>query len=275
MMPRVYILLPVHNRKEITRGFIECLLAQTYTDYHLVLIDDGSSDGTAEMVRERIPAATVLRGTGDWWWAKSLQQGLNWLKKKPPMPSDIVLMINDDITFKPEFLEKGVGFLQKYPQSLLLSRIYDAKQGEVVESGISADFRHMSFPIAASQETINCLSTRGLFLRWDACMKIGDFRTIMLPHYGSDSEYTIRAGRKGVALRTSPDVYLVPDTAATGIVDTDKALSINELFSKKYWMNPVYWTSFILLTCPVRWIPVNVARFWISVLWRIKKGMVR
>ena len=73
MKNKIYILLPVHNRKEITRGFVECLKAQTFQDYRLVLIDDGSNDGTADMVKESIPSVTVLRGIGDWWWAGSLQ----------------------------------------------------------------------------------------------------------------------------------------------------------------------------------------------------------
>lgn len=275
MIPKVYILLPVHNRRALTALFVDSLVKQTYSNYHLILIDDGSTDGTAEMVQARITNLTVLKGNGDWWWARSLQEGLNWLKKNTPLPSDIVLMINDDVSFGPEFIENGVGFMQKYPQTLLLSRFYDVKQGKVIETGVSADFRRMSFPIAVSQETINCLTTRGLFLRWDACMMIGGFRTFMLPHYGSDSEYTIRAGRKGFALRTSPDVYLVPVLEATGIRGAHNSLKIKELFSIKYWNNPIYWSSFILLTCPARWIPINLAKVWVNILRIIKVKVLR
>ena len=53
-----YILLPVHNRREITQKFIECLKSQTYQNYKLVLIDDGSSDGTAAMVQSQISDLT-------------------------------------------------------------------------------------------------------------------------------------------------------------------------------------------------------------------------
>ena len=78
----IYILLPVHNRREITGDFIDCLEAQTWQHYHLVLIDDGSTDGTEQMVRERVENLTVIRGNGDWWWAGCLQQGFNFLKKE-------------------------------------------------------------------------------------------------------------------------------------------------------------------------------------------------
>jgi len=77
MTPWVYVLAPVHNRRATTEKFIRCLLAQTHVNWHLVLIDDGSKDGTEAMARAlvRDTSLTVLRGTGNWWWAGSLQQG--------------------------------------------------------------------------------------------------------------------------------------------------------------------------------------------------------
>lgn len=61
---KIYILLPVHNRCELTRHFIECLKSQTYQNFHLVLIDDGSTDGTSEMVLSNLDTVTVVRGNG-------------------------------------------------------------------------------------------------------------------------------------------------------------------------------------------------------------------
>ncbi|WP_223209857.1 glycosyltransferase [Picosynechococcus sp. NKBG042902] len=81
-MHDLYILLPVHNRYSITQHFIRHLQRQTFQDYHLVLLDDGSTDGTATMVEASIPNLTIIQGTGDWWWAGSLHQGYLWLKNK-------------------------------------------------------------------------------------------------------------------------------------------------------------------------------------------------
>jgi len=72
-MPEMYILLPVHNRRKLTQAFLECLSLQSFIDYHLVVIDDGSRDGTDDMVRQLMPNATILTGNGDLWWAGSLQ----------------------------------------------------------------------------------------------------------------------------------------------------------------------------------------------------------
>lgn len=45
----MYVVTAVHNRYNITKRFIEQLLEQTYKEFVLVLIDDGSTDNTAEM----------------------------------------------------------------------------------------------------------------------------------------------------------------------------------------------------------------------------------
>ena len=121
---KVYLLLPVHNRKKITEKFIDCLSAQTYQNFHLILIDDGSIDGTELMVRKHVQSLTTIRGKGDWWWAGSLQQGYLWLKKQKVSPSDLVLIINDDTYFENNFLEIGVNLFNKLERAMILAQCY-------------------------------------------------------------------------------------------------------------------------------------------------------
>ncbi len=278
MNEQVYILLPVHNRREITAKFIGSLLKQTLKNYHLLLIDDGSMDGTEERVRELVnpELLTVIKGKGYWWWAGSLQQGINWLKKHDVESSDIILIINDDVIFEPDFMENGLEFIRQHPKTLLLSRFYDVERSEIIETGVKADFWHMSFTDATSQEDINCLSTRGLFLTWNVLRRMGDFYPIMLPHYGSDYEFTMRATRKGFGMATVKDVVLIPDHSATGIREYEAdsfADEIKVMFSKRCVYNPVYRTSLILLAFPVRYMPSNIFRVWAGAVWRLLKSL--
>lgn len=50
-MPYVSICIPTFNRKEYLKETLESVFAQTYKDYEAVVLDDGSTDGTAEVVR--------------------------------------------------------------------------------------------------------------------------------------------------------------------------------------------------------------------------------
>lgn len=48
-MPRVSVIVPVYNSREYLGPCIESVLNQSYTDFELILIDDGSTDGCAEI----------------------------------------------------------------------------------------------------------------------------------------------------------------------------------------------------------------------------------
>ena len=180
MMDTVHVLLPVHNRREVTLKFVRCLKAQTYPAIHLILIDDGSTDGTESAVREVYPSAEVIRGNGRWWWAGCLQRGLDRLKEKSTEETDIVLLANDDTTFAHDYVERAVQFLDGKQGFMLLSRMRNAVTGKVEESGVCADLRTMTFQEAREQAQINCLSTRGLFLRWGDMQRIGSFHPIAI-----------------------------------------------------------------------------------------------
>ena len=60
----VYILLPVHNRRAITVRMAEALRGQTRQDFQLVLVDDGSTDGTADAAIGGGRAACITPASG-------------------------------------------------------------------------------------------------------------------------------------------------------------------------------------------------------------------
>jgi GT2 family glycosyltransferase len=260
--PRVLVMLPVHNRRKTTELFLRGLLAQNYSNWHLLLIDDGSTDDTAEMARGLAPSLSIVRGTGNWWWGGALHQGYRWLKQHPDHQDDLVLIINDDTQIEPDFLSNAVAAMR--PASLMLSQLY-SQNGVFEEAGVAWDWARLEWKVAKTGEGINCFSTRGLFLYARDFLKIGGFHPTLLPHYLSDYEFTMRARRKGFALITAPQVFLRYDDSQTGIrsIETNSVLQrIKTSFSVKYANNPVYWTSFVFLACPWRHIPRNLAVVW-------------
>jgi len=267
MTEKIYILLPVHNRREITRKFIESLKAQTSSTYNLVLVDDGSSDGTADMVREYIPDATVLHGIGNWWWAGSLQQGMDWLRTQSLAPDDIVLFINDDSVIPADFLAKGSALLRGLPRTMLQACVHDINTGEVLDVGMVYDPKRLQFRTPEPGEQVNCLTTNGLFVRWSDLARVGGFHPRALPHYLSDYEFTIRAGRKGLALVVSRELNLLWNRQTTGSRTFNQETLpafLRAYFSRRSAVNPFYWTSFVLLACPWRYLLRHVWRIWKS-----------
>ncbi|MDD2851698.1 MAG: glycosyltransferase family 2 protein [Desulfuromonadaceae bacterium] len=263
MTDQIYILLPVHNRKEVTRRFVASLQRQTYLNYTLVLVDDGSTDGTAEMVTKAIANCTVIKGEGDWWWGGALQQGYLWLKGADVASTSLVLFMNDDTEFADDFLERGASLCEDREKTLLLAQCYSKQSGRLIDAGVHVDWRRFTFAQAATPDEINCLSTRGLFLRAGDLMAIGGFHPFLLPHYGSDYEFTIRARRRGMNLMTHPSLSLVLDEETTGypsFAASCRRESFHRLFSRRSVHNPLVWCSFVMLACPWPWKIVNLGR---------------
>lgn len=253
MNPKIYILLPVHNRKEITLKFINSLLKQSYTNYQLLLIDDGSTDGTSIEVKTLIPNTIIIKGYGNWWWAGSLQQGFNWIKNNNINKKEIVLIVNDDTILEKDFLSNGTNYLKQNSNTLLLAYAYDLANNQLLDCGINYDFKKNIISKPSGDKKINCLSTRGLFLYVEDFQKIGGFYPNLLPHYGSDYEFTARAFRKGYTLSSSNDVKLFFNKETTGIhvLNEKKFYNYFKLFfSKRNLMHPIYRINFYLLTFP-------------------------
>lgn len=247
----IYILLPVHNRIGLSRQFAACLLKQTYHNYHLILIDDGSTDGTSQMMKELIPDCEVVRGKGDWWWGGSLQQGYQRLRK---VTEGYVLICNDDTLFEKDFLERGIERIKQIPDVFLLAAPHNHLTGKLIDKGVYFDFKKNKMHLAENSSQIDFMSTRGLFCSVKSFLTTGGFRSFLLPHYYSDYEFTHRAKKKGFRLVCDESLKISSVESATGPKDISQASGrwsfVKQMFSKRYDYNPFYTANFILLTFP-------------------------
>lgn len=270
--PVVYVFLPVHNRRDITRAFVECLAKQTYKNYRLILIDDGSNDGTAESAQEIISEVVVIRGTGNWWWAGSLQQGHEWLKKSKIVGDDVVLIMNDDTAFDVDFIATGLRILKDNPNALLTATGYNLKTGQAQDSGgYILNWANLGFSETYENKKINCTSTRGLMVRVTDYLDVNGFYPRLIPHYLSDLEFTMRAQKKGKHLIIHPDFRIGIDFETTGIREIGKenfSEYMKKIFSIRAAMNPIHWSNYILLHSPWRYKLSNLIRIWGAVYQR-------
>jgi GT2 family glycosyltransferase len=225
---------------------------QTLRAYHLLLIDDGSTDGTSEYVKQSIDNCTVIQGKGSWWWAGSLQQGYKWLKINGGA-DDLVLIINDDVVIPSDYLEIGSELMGRKSKSLTYTICYSMQTKELFWSGIHIEWRAYSFSPNARKELVNCASTRGLFLRVKDFLEIGGFHPRLLPQYFSDYEFTYRAFRKGYTFDSSPNLNLLMDESSSGFrsMGSDGLFPfLKKYFSRKNPSNPLPQLMFVALACP-------------------------
>jgi GT2 family glycosyltransferase len=276
--PTIHVILPVHNRLEVTRGFIDCLVAQTDPHWRLVLVDDGCTDGTVAHVAERVKDLTVLKGDGNLWWAGALHEGYRFLKAHPPRDDDIVYINNDDALFDPDYFEKLVADPALTADSLVVSP-GESLHDDYVERGFAIDWPHMGITRLKAGEAPDAITTRGLYMRYATFRRMGGFHPWLLPHYLSDLEYTHRAWRKGLTLRVSEATAIRVDRTTTG-QHGDPSRTVGELlhnhfFSKKVTASTRYKGNFVLLAAPWRYKPrlfVDVYRIFFRKLRRALLG---
>ena len=264
-MQHIHILLPVHNRRKITERFVRCLERQTVRGFTLILIDDGSIDGTSDMVRSILPDTIVLRGDGRLWWAGSLQRGLDCLRRSRVADDDLVLFINDDVTVAPDYLERALRVMANRRGSFVLSRFKSPGHNAPRETGTHADLENLLFKVTKNSDDINCLSTQGLFAHWGDVRAVGDFHPRLLPHYLSDYEYTLRAHRMGFKCETSAELVIDLDPETTGFHQIDErrfTLFLRKFFSLKSPGNPIYFSTFVWLACPRSRLLPCLIRVW-------------
>jgi GT2 family glycosyltransferase len=93
-LPSVYILIPVHNRKTITLTCLETLQHHGDLDrYKVVVIDDGSTDGTAEAIQVSFPQVIILKGDGHLWWTGAITLGMEYAYQQE---ANYFIWLNDD-----------------------------------------------------------------------------------------------------------------------------------------------------------------------------------
>lgn len=282
MNGEVHVLLPVHNRRDVSVSFAGALMRQTWRDFRLILIDDGSTDGTAEAVRAVCPAVEVIKGEGNWWWAGALEQGGRYLASQGIADDAVLLLINDDVEIGQDFLVRAMAEFTPRRDTLMLARQMNATTGEEIDrgGGVHADLRHLRFRAARSAEEINCLPTRGLFLRWKDWRRTGGFRPERLPHYMSDYEFTLRAARAGLALSVARDATVAVQTERTGrslanLFAMPRAERFRLLCSPRYQDNPRTWTAFVSLTVPVSRRPWLWLKIWVNYLLTVARCVYR
>ncbi|MBI5739434.1 MAG: glycosyltransferase [Nitrospirae bacterium] len=251
--PKIYIVLPVHNRINITRKFIDRLKGQTYKDYHLILVDDGSTDGTAEYVGEQIENLTVLRGSGNLWWAGALTKAYGHLSKVKARDDDLVWINNDDSVFDPDYFERVVNDPDLAAGSLIISPGHDINS-DFIERGFSIHWPTLQFKKLQAGEEPDAITTRGLYMYFLTYKSLGPLHPVLLPQYLSDLEYTYRAKRRGCKLIISKCSHVYVDRSSTGMhVDNSKTLRelfYNHFVSRKTAYSTLYWGNMVLLAAP-------------------------
>jgi cellulose synthase/poly-beta-1,6-N-acetylglucosamine synthase-like glycosyltransferase/peptidoglycan/xylan/chitin deacetylase (PgdA/CDA1 family) len=189
--PPVSIVVPAFNEAAGIERAVRSLASSSYAEFELIVVDDGSTDGTAELVeRLELPGVEVLRQANGGKPA-ALNRGL------AAASHEVVVMVDADTVFEPETLER------------LVQPLADPKVGAVSgntkvgnRGGLLGTWQHIEYVMGFNldrrlYDVLECMPTVpgaiGAFRR-QALAEIGGISDATL---AEDTDVTIALGRAG------------------------------------------------------------------------------
>lgn len=117
-MPNVSVIIPTYQRSHLVSQAIESVLAQTYTDYEIIVVNDGSTDNTKEVLAGFGDRITVIH---------QVNKGLSATRNTAIMAAQgkYIAFLDDDDIWLPDKLEKQIACLELQPNiGLVYSDIF-------------------------------------------------------------------------------------------------------------------------------------------------------
>lgn len=194
----IAVLMTCHNRRETTARCLESLVRAIQgcgrLQWDVFIVDDGSTDGTGEALREYAEKVKIhlIRGNGNLFWAKGMalawREALKYEERVRSSTSTFnfnsFLWLNDDVVLKPDALTKMLDAVRtgRNPVPTVIVGELENEKGEIVY-GKRGDLFTGNFV---------CVP-RSVYEK--VGMICGDYH-----HAWADSDYAMRCKRMGVSV---------------------------------------------------------------------------
>jgi GT2 family glycosyltransferase len=261
----VFLIIPVYNRREYTRGCLESLRRQQCGDFKVVVVDDSSKDGTGEMIQQEFSDTIVLKGDGNFFWTRSMNLGVQYALDHG---ADYILTLNDDTVAPPDFVGGLLDAAGKHPKTLIGASAVDIGTGCRIYGGERMDwFRARTVKLlnilpSAEQrglQEVTHFPGRGLLIPASVFKEIGLYDQKHFPHGLADEDFTLRAARSGYRIYCNYDVKLLCIPGESYGVKLMKNRSWRNyrqhLFHLKGGGNLKFFARYVCRNCPRKYLP--------------------
>ena len=113
MKPTVAVVILTWNGRELTLDCLQSLSSLDYPNFQVIVVDNGSSDGTVSSIRSEYPSATVIANEKNLGFANGNNIGLQHALEREV---DYILFLNNDTLVEPTMLRRLVEFAEAKPE---------------------------------------------------------------------------------------------------------------------------------------------------------------
>lgn len=215
--PSIAVLMTSFNRREHTLSCLERLFEQArgenakLFDLTVVLVDDGSTDGTAKAVHWMFPEVFLLEGDGSLYWNRGMHRAFAYALERK---SDFYLWLNDDTLLLPGALHRLWTAMQQLAQAKIAAIVTgstcDEHSGKLSYGGMrwSGDWLRQAVGIEPGDELIPCDTMNGncTLIPHAIAQALGNLDPAFQHSFG-DFDYGFRARAAGFPIFVAPGLF--------------------------------------------------------------------
>ncbi|MFC1657044.1 glycosyltransferase [Candidatus Moduliflexota bacterium] len=167
--PAVSVVIPVYNGEKHIREALESVFKQTYQDYEVVCVDDGSTDSSHEIIKGYGKRVVCC---------KQENAGPSSARNKAIRMSrgEFVAFLDQDDVWYPDKLEQQVGYLKRNPDvAMVHSNINISMDDKVVHNGLEIGKRQYGSNVFEELCLGNFINSITVVIRRTVLDKIGHF----------------------------------------------------------------------------------------------------
>lgn len=223
-MKHLAIIIPTFNRRQELFRLLESIYSQIQAWEHIniVIVVDGSVDGTVEMIDTHFPMVHTIESGGDLWYTKSMILGYEYCIQN--LKANYILTLNDDVICSKDYFSELSNAVKSLPNnSIIGSACLTSDVNPItIFSGIKEIIWWRYKLIAYNQEETNCdykiskdLPGRGILIPMEVVKKIGFYDPTFF-QYASDSDFIYRSRKAGFKVFIAFKAILRTDIESTG-----------------------------------------------------------
>jgi GT2 family glycosyltransferase len=208
------VLITCFNRRDLTLRCLESVAKQELGGRNVVVtpvvVDDGSSDGTAEAISSEFPFAELIRGDGTLFWSGGMQKAWNHIAQRGG--TDFVLWLNNDTVLERNAIAVLMAthdqVSEHHKPAIVVGSACHPETGKLTYGGLTkaSRWRPLAFAqIQPSQEAINCATMCGncVLVPWRAFVDLGGIDGNFI-HSMGDLDFGLRAVAGGYRIWVAP-----------------------------------------------------------------------
>jgi len=194
-MAQPWILIPAHNRRDLTLACLRHLTAiGADRQCRILVIDDGSADGTAASVRAEFPNTGVLEGDGSLWWTGAIRAGM---EEADRADAEAVLWLNDDCHPESGTIERLFARAAAGAGTIVGACCVTESEDRPVDSAFVGRTPFSTPAPGTDERKADGLSGFCVAVPQAVWKRIGLPDSQRFPHYFGDSAYTLLARKAG------------------------------------------------------------------------------